>query len=106
MATTRDTPRAGFGPPVIDQPNGPNTFPLTITRPTADGIFSLAQTFSWDTVEKDVSISATVTNLTATAGSGVRLVRYFDYVSDLNGGPDEYAFYPHCRLGGGLQGQA
>src|SRR4029077_13967785 len=29
---------AGFGAPVIVQPNGPNTLPLTITRTTTDGV--------------------------------------------------------------------
>ena len=28
---------AGFGPPTINQPNGPNPFPLTVTRNTTDG---------------------------------------------------------------------
>jgi hypothetical protein len=53
---------AGFGAPTISQPNGANTFPLTITRTTTNGVFQLRQTFAWDTTEKDVTITMTLTN--------------------------------------------
>jgi hypothetical protein len=42
----------GFGPPFIDQPNGLNTLPLTITRVTLDGVFEVAQRFVHDGRER------------------------------------------------------
>jgi hypothetical protein len=83
----------GFGPPTISQPNGPNTFPLTITR---NDIFGgaglrLTQTFSRDTTEKDVTITMTLTNLSAASMPDIVLVRYFD--GDIGGtaGGDRWA---------------
>lgn len=35
-----------WGQSVITQPKGPNTFPLTITRPTLDGKYTLTQIFN------------------------------------------------------------
>jgi hypothetical protein len=67
----------GFGPPVIDQPNGANTLPLLITRTTDDGVFRLDQRFARDATEKDLTISMTVTNLSRTTRSRVQLGRYF-----------------------------
>lgn len=67
----------GFGAPSINQPNGANTLPLTITRTTNDGVFRLQQRFTRDATEKDLTIQMTVTNLDRTAHRGVRLARYF-----------------------------
>ena len=67
----------GFGPPIIDQPNGLNTLPLSITRTTDDGVFRLEQRFTRDTSEKELTITMTVTNLGRTNRTGVRLGRYF-----------------------------
>jgi hypothetical protein len=67
----------GFGPPVIDQPNGANTLPLVITRTTDDGVFSLEQSFARDTTEKDLTITMAVKNLSPTTRSRVQLGRYF-----------------------------
>jgi hypothetical protein len=67
----------GFGTPTIVQPNGSNTFPLTIMRDTTDGVFRLKQSFSRDTTEKDVTITMTLTNLSTSAVSNVFLTRYF-----------------------------
>ena len=67
----------GFGPPIIDQPNGANTLPLVITRTTDDGVFRLEQSFSRDGTEKDLTIAITVTNIGRTARTAVRLGRYF-----------------------------
>lgn len=82
---------AGFEAPAIAQPNGPNTFPLTITRTTADGIFRLAQDFARDTTKKDVTITMTLTNLSASSRTGVRLARYFDGNIDNDRADDRYA---------------
>jgi hypothetical protein len=67
----------GFGPPIIDQPNGANTLPLVITRTTDDGVFRLDQSFARDATEKDLTITMTVTNLSRTTRNVVRLGRYF-----------------------------
>ena len=67
----------GFGPPIIDQPNGANTLPLVITRTTDDGVFRLEQRFTRDASEKDLTIAMTVTNLGRTTRNRVQLGRYF-----------------------------
>ena len=40
-----------WGAPVITQPGGANTFPLTIKRTTTDGLFTLTQLFSRNSAE-------------------------------------------------------
>jgi hypothetical protein len=75
---------AGFGAPVIDQPKGANTLPLTITRDTTDGIWRLGQKFTRDTKEKDLLIVMTLTNLSATNQPVVRLQRAFEGDADNN----------------------
>lgn len=67
----------GFNVPVITQVNGPNTFPLTITRTTTDGVFKLTQSFGRNNAEKSVSITMTLKNLSATTVPNVLLTRYF-----------------------------
>jgi hypothetical protein len=67
----------GFGPPVIDQPNGANTLPLVITRATDDGVFELEQRFSKDATGKDLTITMKVTNTSRTTRNRVQLGRYF-----------------------------
>jgi hypothetical protein len=67
----------GFGPPVINQPNGANTLPLTITRATDDGVFELEQRFARDGTEKDLTITMAVTNTSRTTRNRVQLGRYF-----------------------------
>jgi hypothetical protein len=67
----------GFGAAVISQPNGANTLPLTITRTTDDGVFSLEQRFTKDATEKDLTIQMTVRNVGRTTRNRVQLARYF-----------------------------
>lgn len=81
---------AGFGASVVNQPNGANTFPLTITRSTTDGIFKLKQVFSWGTATKNVNIVMTLTNNT-TVSRTVKLTRYYDGDIDGTTGGDLYA---------------
>jgi hypothetical protein len=57
----REGDESGFGAAIINQPNGANTFPLTITPDTTDGFFRLQQTFSRDAAEKDVTITMKLT---------------------------------------------
>jgi len=82
---------SGFGAPTITQPNGANTFPLTITRTTTDDKFQLRQTFNRDTREKDVTITMTLTNLSPAPISTVSLTRYFDGDIDNDIDDDRYA---------------
>src|SRR4029077_14987544 len=48
--------------PVITQPNGPNTFPLKIARSTADGVFTLTQSFSRGDSDRSANISMSLKN--------------------------------------------
>jgi hypothetical protein len=82
---------AGFGGSVIDQPKGPNTFPLTITRTTLDGIWRLKQTYKRDTKEKDLLIVMTLTNLSAANQPVVRLQRAFE--GDVDNNTNTNAFF-------------
>ena len=66
----------GFAPPLIDQPNGPNTLPLRITRVTLDGTFELVQTFRFDGLEKDLTVTMRVTNLSGQPRLRVALARF------------------------------
>jgi hypothetical protein len=81
---------AGFNASTISQPNGPNTFPLTITRPTTDGAFRLQQTFARDSAEKDVTMTMVLTNLSPAPIGSVFLTRYFDGDIDNFPGDDIY----------------
>jgi hypothetical protein len=63
--------------PVRTQPHGLNTFPLTITRTTSDGIFTLTQNFSQNTGERIVKVSMTIKNQTAVPRD-FELVRFAD----------------------------
>jgi hypothetical protein len=74
--------RAGFGSPVIAQPNGPHTFPLTITRSSEDGAVQLTQEFAWTPQTQEVRIVMQLTNTSDTALSHVRISRYFNGVID------------------------
>jgi hypothetical protein len=74
---------AGFGAPTISQPNGAGTFPLTVTRNTTDGKFQLKQVWNKpDNIEKDVTVTMTLQNLSSTTISGVVLSR----TGDVNAG--------------------
>jgi hypothetical protein len=73
--------------PTISQPNGPNTFPLTITRMTADGIWKLKQSFSQSPVDRSVKVVMSFTNLTVVARSAF-VLRYMDVDADGGSGGD------------------
>lgn len=63
----------------IVQPNGPNTFPLTIKRTTSDGIWTLTQVFSRSTTTPSVKITMTLRN-----NSGVGRSAYFERFADID----------------------
>jgi len=55
------TSEAGFGAPVIVQPNGTNTLPLSITRTTTDGVYELKQSYAQDAAKRDIAITMKIT---------------------------------------------
>jgi len=73
---------ANWLPPVITQPGGANTFPLTIGRTTSDGIWQLRQTFTRNVGDRAVKIKMELFNQTAVTRTA-NLVRYADV--DANG---------------------
>lgn len=80
---------AGFGLPTIDQPNGANTLPLTITRTTNDGVYELKQSYAQDVTKRDIAITMKITRKSNAdcGGNGcppVRLARYFEGDVDNN----------------------
>lgn len=75
---------AGFTAPTITQPNGPNTFPLTITRDTTDGVFRLKQSYKLDKVERDLTITMNLENISSADQNFVKLARYFEGDVDNN----------------------
>jgi hypothetical protein len=68
--------------PVVTQPGGPNTFPLTIGRTTSDGIWQLRQTFTRSVGDRSVKIKMELFNQTAVSRAA-NLLRYADV--DANG---------------------
>ena len=71
---------AGFGTPTFSQFNGTGTFPLTVTRKTTDGKLKLVQVWNKpDAVEKDVTLTMTVTNISGAQINGVVLSRSGDF---------------------------
>jgi hypothetical protein len=73
---------AGFGAATVTQPKGPNTLPLTITRSTSDGYFSLKQAFARDTTEKSVTVTMTLKNTSGAMMTNVKLARFVDFDID------------------------
>src|SRR5215217_5881951 len=69
----------GFGTPKFKQPN-PGKFPLTITRKTTDGQLQLKQVWSKpDAIEKDVTLTMTVKNLSNATIFDIALSRSGDF---------------------------
>lgn len=62
---------------VVTQPNGPNTFPLTIKRTTTDGKYTLTQKFSQVPADFTIKIATTVKNNT-TSSPFLYVYRYAD----------------------------
>jgi hypothetical protein len=88
---------------IITQPNGPDSFPLTITRTTEDSVFTLKQAFSRSTTTSSVKITMTLKNNSAVARS-VYLERFADVDADGTSGSntfdaDKYASWGHLYYG-------
>ena len=70
---------SGFGAATFSQPTA-GKFPLTITRKTTDGKFKLTQVWNQpDPVEKDVTVTMSVTNLSGNSITQVVLSRSGDF---------------------------
>jgi hypothetical protein len=70
---------AGFGVPTFSQPTA-GKFPLTVTRKTTDGKFQLKQVWNKpDPVEKDVTVTMTLTNLSSSTINNVFVSRSGDF---------------------------
>jgi hypothetical protein len=68
----------GFGAATISQPNGPNTFPLTITRSTTDGAFRLAQSYKLDQPNGQFIVTNKLTNTSGATLNNVGFLRSVD----------------------------
>lgn len=73
------TVEGGFGRPKFSQPTA-GAFPLIVTRNTTDGKFQLKQVWAKpDAIEKDVTVTMTVKNLSNSTVNDVRLQRSGDF---------------------------
>jgi hypothetical protein len=78
------SPNGDFQAPVITEPNGANTLPLTITRTTWDFIYTLKQTFSRNVQDRSVIVTMALTNndITFTGNRSVSFWRAADFDID------------------------
>jgi hypothetical protein len=77
-AWDQGTGEAGFGEPTTSQPNGPNTFPLTITRSTTDGAFRLEQSYKLDQPNGQFIVTNKLTNTSGATLYNVDFLRSVD----------------------------
>ena len=70
---------SGWGTPALV--SGPSATGVTISRTTTDGRFTLVQAFKGDKVERDITITMTLTN-NGPALDDVRLLRHVDFDVD------------------------
>lgn len=75
--------------PIVTEPGGTNTFPLTIKRSTSDGIWTITQSFSRNTADAYVKVVITLKNNTAVTRTAT-LSRYVDV--DADGDPETNYF--------------
>ncbi|PYX27091.1 MAG: hypothetical protein DMG80_19575 [Acidobacteria bacterium] len=62
---------------ILTQPNGPNTFPITVKRTTADGNFTLTQKFAQDTKKRILTITMMIKNNTSVQ-KNLKVYRFAD----------------------------
>lgn len=67
---------------ILTQPHGPNTFPITVKRTTADGNFTLTQKFTQDIAKRILTITMTIKNNTSIQ-KNLKVYRFVDL--DING---------------------
>ena len=80
------SPNGTFLTPIVLEPNGPNTLPLTITRTTWDSIYTLKQVFSRNVADRSVIVTMSLSNndITFTGSRSVSLWRSTDFDVDGN----------------------
>ncbi|WGZ93238.1 MAG: hypothetical protein QJT81_15665 [Candidatus Thiothrix putei] len=78
----------GWNDPVIVQPNGPNKLPLTITRTTSDGAFSLVQKYAFAAATKSITVTMVLKNISGATIPDVSLARMVDANIDNASGSD------------------
>jgi hypothetical protein len=78
---------SGFGAPTIKQPTA-GKFPITITRST--GVVKLKQLFTTDPKDATLTITETLTNISAAAISDPILTRWVDIDAEPNAVADTY----------------
>jgi hypothetical protein len=79
---------SGFGAQSISQPNGPNTFPLSIVR--SGGGWRVTQTYARDATQREFNITMAVKNTTTSTKSNVEIARFFDGDLDNDASNDVY----------------
>jgi hypothetical protein len=83
------TDSGNWGSPIITEPNGANTFPLTIKRTTSDGIWTITQQYSRSTADAYVKVIMTWKNNSA-VNRFAWMTRYVDIDADGNGTDDYF----------------
>jgi len=83
---------------VVSQPHGPNTFPLSITRTTADGVYTLTQTYAWGNSKTGAKISMVVQS---DNGNQYDLVRYAEF-SQPNGWAAQSSITAYAWVNGAI----
>src|SRR5688572_23954703 len=68
--------QSGFLAASVSQPNGPGTFPVTITRDTTDAQWNLVQQFSRNTTERALTITMKLKKTNGAIGPTVYLQRW------------------------------
>ena len=86
----------GFNPAVVTQPNGVNTFPLTITKTAADGTLQLTQSYVLDKdpaklVAVKVTVTMEVRNLSTNRLTGIQVARAADFDMGASFTDDDFA---------------
>jgi len=91
--------------PILTQPHGRNTFPLTIARTTSDGVFTFKQSFTRTTGERMVKITMSVKNQSAITRN-LNLFRYVDIdANNADGGDYHNEFEYDYQTAGGYNRQ-
>jgi hypothetical protein len=86
--------------PVITEPGGANTFPLTIKRTTSDGVWTITQAYSRNAADAYVKVQITLKNDTAVTRY-VQMTRYVDI--DADGDPEHNYFDGDSNSGWGYE---
>jgi hypothetical protein len=68
----------GFDDGTVDQPGGPGTLPIIVTRNSLDGRFQLVQSFTWDPTSDQVFIEMQVKNVSGVKQFNVDVMRMAD----------------------------